>query len=44
MCNSLNDTHLRYNGECENGVLDEVMECRGGTIIAGWAVGAEVSF
>jgi hypothetical protein len=31
-------------GECEEGVGDEVAECRGGLIIAAWAVGGEVSF
>ena len=32
------------SGECDEGVGDEVAECRGGTIIAAWAVGGEVSF
>ena len=31
-------------GECEEGVGDEVNSCRGGLIIAAWAVGGEVSF
>ena len=30
-------------GECDEGVANEVRECRGGTLIAGWAVGGEVS-
>ena len=29
-------------GECEEGVANEVAECRGGTIVAAWAVGGEV--
>ena len=32
------------SGECEEGVGDEVAECRRGTIMAAWAVGGEVSF
>ena len=31
-------------GECEEEVGDEVNACRGGPIIAAWAVGGEVSF
>ena len=31
-------------GECREGVGDEVDACRGGLIIAAWAVGGEVSF
>ena len=31
-------------GECGEGIGDEVKECRGGLIIAAWAVGGEVSF
>ena len=30
-------------GECEEGVGDEVKECRAGIVIAAWAVGGEVS-
>ena len=30
-------------GECEEGVGDEVGECRAGLILAAWAVGGEVS-
>ena len=36
---------MGQSGECEEGVGDEVAECRGGTLlIAAWAVGGEVSF
>ena len=30
-------------GECEEGVGDEVKECRAGLVLAVWAVGGEVS-
>ena len=34
---------MGQSGECEEGVGDEVAECRRGTVIAAWAVGGEVS-
>ena len=43
LCDGLNHTHVGQGGDCEDGVANEVAECRGGTIIAGWAVGGEVS-
>ena len=43
LCNGLNDIHVGNGGDCEDGVANEVAECRGGTIIAAWAVGGEVS-
>ena len=43
LCDGLNHTHVGNGGDCDNNVANEVAECRGGTIIAAWAVGAEVS-
>ena len=42
LCEGLNDTHVGNGGDCEGNVANEVAECRGGTIIAAWAVGGEV--
>ena len=45
MCSGLNETlHVGNGGECEEGVANEVAECRGGTIIAAWTVGGEVCY
>ena len=42
LCDSINDTHVGNGGDCEEGVANEVAECRRGTLIAAWAVGGEV--
>ena len=42
LCEGLNDTHVGNGGDCEVDVANEVAECRGGTVIAAWAVGGEV--
>ena len=43
-CEGLNETHLGNGGDCEgNDVGNEIADCRGGTLIAAWAVGGEVS-
>ena len=43
LCTGLDDTQVGNGGECEEGVGDKIKECRSGTILAGWAVGGEVS-
>ena len=43
LCNTINDTHVGNGGDCDGDVADEVEECRGGILIAAWAVGGEVS-
>ena len=43
VCTGLNDTHVGNGGDCDDDVANEVQECRGGTLIAAWAVGGEVS-
>ena len=43
LCSGINDTHVGNGGECEEGVANEVAECRIEVIIAAWAVGGEVS-
>ena len=42
LCTSLNDTYVGNGGDCDDGVGSEVSECRGGRVIAVWAVGGEV--
>ena len=42
LCSGINDTHVGNGGDCDDGVANEVQECRGETLIAGWAVGGEV--
>ena len=43
LCDGLNHTHVGNGGDCDgDNVANEVSECRGGTVIAAWAVGAEV--
>ena len=44
VCTGLNDTHVGSGGDCDGDVANEIQECRGGTLIAAWAVGGEVSF
>ena len=43
LCDGVNDTHVGNGGECDEGVPEAVSACRGGTLIAAWAVGGEVS-
>ena len=43
LCEGINDTHVGISGECEEGLPEELDACRGGTLIAAWAVGGEVS-
>ena len=44
MCSGLNDSHVGNGHDCENGnVAVQVQQCRGGTYLAAWAVGGEVS-
>ena len=43
LCDGLSDTHVRASGDCIDGVAQRVRECLRGTLIAGWAVGGEVS-
>ena len=43
LCSNLNHTHVGASSECDNVNID-IGLCRGGgTIIAAWAVGGEVS-
>ena len=43
LCSDLNHTHVGASAECDNAHID-ISLCRfGGTIIAAWAVGGEVS-
>ena len=44
LCDGLNHAHVGNGGECEEGVANEVAECRFGTLIASWAVGSEVNY
>jgi len=41
LCRAFNHTEVGQGGPCD-GVGDSVDECRGGTLIGGWAVGGEV--
>ena len=43
ICAGLNETQVNDSGPCNGGVGDTVAECRDGDLIAGWAVGGEVS-
>ena len=43
ICAGLNETQVSDSGPCNGGVGDTVAECRDGELIAGWAVGGEVS-
>lgn len=43
LCDGLNNTHVGASGDCDDGVDESVQECRGGTLIAAWAVGGDVS-
>ena len=42
LCTGLNETEVNDSAPCNN-VGDSVSECRGGELIAGWAVGGVVS-
>lgn len=45
-CDRLNNSHVGYSAPCDGqsdgDVGNMVSECRGGTLIAGWAVGGTV--
>ena len=43
ICGSLNETEVNDSAPCNGGVGESVAECRSGELIAGWAVGGEVS-
>jgi len=43
LCAGLNETEVNDSAPCSGGVGESVAECRGGELIAGWAVGGEVS-
>ena len=43
LCAGLNETEVNDSAPCTGGVGESVAECRGGEVIAGWAVGGEVS-
>ena len=43
ICGSLNEAQVNDSGPCNGGVGDSLSECRSGELIAGWAVGGEVS-
>ena len=43
LCDGINETHVGNGGKCNEGVPEAVAACRRGTLIAGWAVGGEVS-
>ena len=43
ICTGLNETQVNDSGPCNGGVGDTVAACRDGDLIAGWAVGGEVS-
>ena len=44
-CDGLNNSHVGYSAPCNSGgeVGDTVSQCRGGTLIAAWGIGATVS-
>ena len=43
ICAGLNEAQVNDSGPCNGGVGDSLSECRSGELIAGWAVGGEVS-
>ena len=43
ICAGLNEAQVNDSGPCRGGVGDSLSECRGGELIAGWAVGGGVS-
>ena len=43
LCGSLNEAQVNDSGPCNGGVGDSLSECLSGELIAGWAVGGEVS-
>ncbi len=44
-CDSLNNSHVGFSAPCniEGPTGNEVSACRGGVLLAGWAVGGRVS-
>ena len=44
LCSNLNHTHVGASSECKNAHIDIGLCFGGGTIIAAWAVGGEVSW
>lgn len=42
-CDTLNNTHVGESGVCRGEVSDTVSECRGGLVLAAWAIGGAVS-
>ena len=43
ICAGLNEAQVNDSGPCNGGVGESLAECRSGELIAGWAVGGEVS-
>lgn len=43
ICGGLNGAQVNDSGPCEGGVGESLRECRFGEVVAGWAVGGEVS-
>ena len=43
LCGSLNEAEVNDSAPCNGEVGDSVAACRSGELIAGWAVGGEVS-
>ena len=43
LCTGVTEDHVGNGGSCDGDVAREVQECRGGVLIAAWAVGGEVS-
>ena len=45
LCEGLENAHVGNGGGCDDdNVANEVKSCRGGVLIAAWAVGGEVRF
>ena len=42
-CDELSSTDLESGGDCDGSVSNAVAQCRGGALLAAWAVGAIVS-
>ena len=43
LCAGLNETEVNDSAPCNGDVGETLSECRGGELIAGWAVGGVVS-
>ena len=41
-CDTLNSTHVGESGVCRGEVSDTVADCRGTSLLSGWAVGGTV--